>query len=56
MSRPPHREPRPARNRGPGLGERRRSESGSQIRWMFSTDQARVTLAKSYPTPLFNES
>jgi hypothetical protein len=31
--------------------ERRRTESGTRIRWMFSTDQARVKMAKSYPTP-----
>ena len=36
--------------------ERRRSESGARIRWMFSTDQARAKMAKSYPTPTLNES
>jgi len=36
--------------------ERRRTESGAQIRWMFSTDQARVKMAKSYPTPSLKES
>jgi DDE superfamily endonuclease len=36
--------------------ERRRTESGAQIRWMFSTDQARAKMAKSYPTPTLNES
>ncbi|WP_210054000.1 transposase, partial [Neorhizobium petrolearium] len=36
--------------------ERRRTESGAQIRWMFSTDQAREKMAKSYPIPLLNES
>ncbi|MEQ1409719.1 IS630 family transposase, partial [Neorhizobium sp. Rsf11] len=36
--------------------ERRRTESGAQIRWMFSTDQARKKMAKSYPIPLLNES
>ena len=36
--------------------ERRRTESGARIRWMFSTDQARVKMAKSYPTPSLNES
>jgi len=36
--------------------ERRRAESGARIRWMFSTDQARVKMAKSYPTPSLNES
>jgi hypothetical protein len=36
--------------------ERRRTESGAKIRWMFSTDQARVKMAKSYPTPSLNES
>jgi DDE superfamily endonuclease len=36
--------------------ERRRTQSGAQIRWMFSTDQARVKMAKSYPTPSLNES
>jgi len=36
--------------------ERRRTASGARIRWMFSTDQARVKMAKSYPTPSINES
>ena len=36
--------------------ERRRTASGARIRWMFSTDQARVKMAKSYPTPSLNES
>jgi len=36
--------------------ERSRTESGARIRWMFSTDQARVKMAKSYPTPSLNES
>jgi len=34
----------------------RRTASGAQIRWMFSTDQAREKMAKSYPTPTLNES
>jgi transposase len=34
----------------------RRTKSGARIRWMFSTDQARLKMAKSYPTPSFNES
>ena len=36
--------------------ERRRTESGARIRWMFSIDQASVKMAKSYPTPSLNES
>ena len=36
--------------------QRRRTQSGARIRWMFSTDQARVKMAKSYPTPSLNES
>ena len=36
--------------------ERRRTESGHRIRWMFCTDQARAKMAKSYPTHAFNES
>jgi hypothetical protein len=36
--------------------ERRRTKSGAQIRWMFSTEQARNKMAKSYPTPSLNES
>jgi len=36
--------------------ERRRTDSGAQIRWMFSVDQAREKMAKSYPTPVLNES
>jgi transposase len=36
--------------------QRQRTQSGMRIRWMFSTDQARVKMAKSYPTPSLNES
>ena len=36
--------------------QRRRCASGAQIRWMFSTDQAQVKMAESYPTPSLNES
>jgi len=36
--------------------QRRRTESGAKIRWMFSTDQARDKMEKSYPTPPFKES
>jgi transposase len=36
--------------------ERRRTKSGASIRWMFSTDQARIKMAKSYPLPALNES
>jgi hypothetical protein len=36
--------------------ERRRTESGARIRWMFSIDQARAKMAKSYPTPSLKES
>jgi DDE superfamily endonuclease len=36
--------------------ERRRTESGARIRWMFSTGQARAKMAKSYPTPSLNEA
>jgi hypothetical protein len=36
--------------------QRRRTDSGAQIRWMFSIDQARQKLAKSYPTPALKES
>jgi transposase len=36
--------------------ERRRTASGTRIRWMFSTDRARVKMAESYPTPSINES
>lgn len=36
--------------------ERRRTESGARIRWMFSTQQARAKMAKSYPTPSLNEA
>lgn len=35
--------------------ERRRTESGAKIRWMFSIEQAREKMAKSYPTPALNE-
>jgi transposase len=36
--------------------QRRRTASGARIRWMFSTDQARAKMEKSYPTPSINES
>jgi transposase len=36
--------------------ERRRTQSGARIHWMFSTDQARAKMAKSYPAPSINES
>jgi transposase len=36
--------------------ERRRTQSGARINWMFSTDQARAKMAKSYPAPSINES
>jgi len=36
--------------------ERHRTESGARIRWMFSTDQARAKMAKSYPQPSLKES
>jgi transposase len=36
--------------------EHRRTQSGAKIRWMFSTDQARKKMAKSYPTPELKES
>lgn len=36
--------------------ERRRNASGARIKWMFSTEQARVKLAKAYPKPTAKES
>lgn len=36
--------------------ERRRTASRARIRWMFSTEQARGKMAKSYPSPSINES
>jgi len=36
--------------------ERRRTESGARIRWMFSTEQALAKMVKSYPKPTLNES
>ena len=36
--------------------ERRRNASGARIKWMFSTEQARVKLAKAYPNPTAKES
>lgn len=36
--------------------ERRRAASRARIRWMFSTEKARVKMANSYPTPSLNES
>jgi hypothetical protein len=36
--------------------EHRRNQSGARIKWMFSTDQARIKLAKAYPNPIAKES
>ncbi|MCY1740631.1 IS630 family transposase [Ensifer sp. SL37] len=36
--------------------ERRRNASGARIKWMFSTEKARVKLAKAYPKPTAKES
>ena len=36
--------------------EHRRNASGARIKWMFSTEQARVKLAKAYPKPIAKES
>lgn len=36
--------------------QRRRNNSGDRINWMFSTQQARVKMAKAYPTPSLNQS
>jgi transposase len=36
--------------------ERQRNQSGARINWMFSTEQARLKLAKAYPKPAANES
>ena len=36
--------------------ERRRNNSGARTNWMFSTQQARVKMAKAYPKPSLNES
>jgi len=36
--------------------ERRRNDSGARITWMFSTDLARIKMAKAYPKPTANES
>jgi transposase len=36
--------------------ERRRNASGARIKWMFSTEQARIKMAKAYPKPTAKES
>ncbi|MGE0006415.1 MAG: IS630 family transposase [Parvibaculaceae bacterium] len=36
--------------------ERQRNKTGARINWMFSTEQARLKLAKAYPKPMANES
>ena len=36
--------------------ERRRNACAARIKWMFSTEQARVKLAKAYPKPTAKES
>lgn len=36
--------------------QRQRNASGARINWMFSTDQARIKMARAYPTPNGKES
>ncbi|MDX8529281.1 transposase, partial [Mesorhizobium sp. MSK_1335] len=36
--------------------EHQRNASGARINWMFSTEQARLKLAKAYPRPTAKES
>ena len=36
--------------------ERQRNDSGARIRWMFSTEQARDKMARTYPKPTSKES
>jgi hypothetical protein len=36
--------------------EHQRNSSGARIKWMFSTEQARVKMAKAYPKPTAKES
>lgn len=36
--------------------EHRRNASGARINWMFSTEQARLKMAKAYPKPTTKES
>lgn len=36
--------------------ENQRNNSGASIKWMFSTEQARLKLAKAYPKPFAKES
>lgn len=36
--------------------ENQRNDSGARIKWMFSTEQARLKLAKAYPKPTTKES
>ncbi|MDX8523741.1 transposase, partial [Mesorhizobium sp. MSK_1335] len=36
--------------------EHQRNASGARINWMFSTEQARLKLAKAYPKPTAKES
>jgi transposase len=36
--------------------ERRRNASGARINWMFSTERARLKMARAYPNPTSNES
>ena len=31
--------------------EKQRNESGAHIRWMFTTERARLKLARAYPEP-----
>ena len=50
VPRPPHRKPRPPRRRGRRLATPAQ-RSGARINWMFSTEQARVKMAKAYPKP-----
>jgi len=36
--------------------QRRRTDSGARIKWMFSTDHARTKMRRAYPKPTANES
>ena len=44
------------KDEGPAPGQSLEDDSGARINWMFSTEQARLKMAKAYPKPTAKES
>ena len=36
--------------------EQQRNAAAARIKWMFTTDKARIKIGRAYPTPTFKES